>query len=214
MYSIYFNNRCLAVCSSFDHSLKDPGAVIYSKGTDPETSDLSDLPALFQNSPQITKLYVPCSQEEITFNNLCTKLTSINAGGGLVTNKKGEFLLIFRHGFWDLPKGKQELYEDIRQAALREVEEECGVHGLEIKEHICDTYHTYMLNDKFMLKCTHWYKMVYVGNCPDTTPQMEENIERAIWVNKADLPKYLANTYPSILEVFRTHDESLCTVKP
>jgi 8-oxo-dGTP pyrophosphatase MutT (NUDIX family) len=104
---------------------------------------------------------------------------------------------------WDLPKGKQEPNEDIRQAALREVEEECGVHDLEIKEHICDTYHTYPFEGKLMLKCTHWYKMEYLGNGYETAPQKEESIERAIWVKLCDLPRYLEQTYPSILEVFK-----------
>ena len=214
MYSIYFNNRCLAVCSNYEQSLNDPDGVLYIPGSRQETSDISDisdlsdlpdLPALFQNSPQLTKLYVPSNHEEVTFKQLCTKLTPIQAGGGLVTNSKGEYLLIFRHGVWDLPKGKQEENEDIRQAALREVEEECGVHDLKINEHICDTYHTYQLNDKFMLKCTHWYKMEYLGNGLDTAPQIEENIERAVWVKKEELPKYLTHTYPSILDVFRAH---------
>ncbi|MEN6619374.1 MAG: NUDIX domain-containing protein [Rikenellaceae bacterium] len=217
MYSIYFNNRCLAVCSNYEQSLNDPDAVIFCPSNNLDKSslinsseqlsqmDLSDLPAFFQNSPHITKLYVPSDQETVTFKRLCTNLTSIQAGGGLVTNSKGEYLLIYRHGVWDLPKGKQEPNEDIRHAALREVKEECGVHDLEIKEHLCDTYHTYELNGKFMLKCTHWYKMNYLGNCNDTTPQMEESIERAIWVKKAELPKYLAHTYPSIVEVFKVY---------
>ena len=32
--------------------------------------------------------------------------TVIKAAGGLVKNNKGEILLIFRRGKWDLPKGK------------------------------------------------------------------------------------------------------------
>ncbi|OFY38474.1 MAG: hypothetical protein A2X18_03095 [Bacteroidetes bacterium GWF2_40_14] len=228
MYSIYFNNRCLAVCSSSEHLLNDTDAVIFSpsstnvksckkdKAVTPSIQltappiqlsqmDLSDLPVLFQNTPNIKKLYIPTHQESVTFKRLCTKLTSIQAGGGLVTNCKGEYLLIFRHGVWDLPKGKQEPNEDIRKAALREVEEECGVHDLEIKEHLCDTYHTYEMNGKFMLKCTHWYKMEYLGSCPYTKPQTEESIERAIWVAPNELPEYLSHTYPSIQEVFRVH---------
>lgn len=202
MYSIYFNNRCLAVSTCFEKILNEPEAVIYSYGSD---TDLSEIPLLFKNSPQLKKLYIPSHhKEEDTFNQLCSKLTHIQAGGGLVTNRKGEYLLIFRNGKWDLPKGKQEPNEDIRHVALREVEEECGVHDLELKEHICDTYHTYELNGKFILKCTHWYKMEYSGNGLDTAPQTEEDIEKAVWVKQADLTQYLANTYPSIVEVFKT----------
>ncbi len=36
-----------------------------------------------------------------------------------------------------------------------------------------------------------------------TTPQLDEGITDAIWVNSDDLPGVLANTYESIKEVFR-----------
>ncbi len=35
------------------------------------------------------------------------------------------------------------------------------------------------------------------------TPQREEDITKASWVAKSSLPPFLADTYPSILEVFR-----------
>lgn len=198
MYCIHFNNRCMAVCNSSEEVLKDPESVIYNPGSDPQ---LATLPELFENSPNIKKLCIPTSQEEKTFKNIFTKLTQIQAGGGVVENSKGEYLLIYRNGLWDLPKGKQEPYEDIRSAAIREVEEECGIGDLEIRALICKTYHTYRMNGRFMLKCTHWYHMNYSGN-GQTTPQIEENIEKTRWVKRAELPKYLENTYPSIREVF------------
>ncbi|MPM78386.1 hypothetical protein SDC9_125397 [bioreactor metagenome] len=200
MYSIYFDKRILAVCSDEEKALNDPDAVLYSPGSNPE---LTRLPELFEKSKQIKKLYVPSKQEENTFKQIFTNLTLVQAGGGLVENTKGEFLLIFRNGTWDLPKGKQEPYEDIREAALREVEEECGIHDLELKGLICNTYHTYRMNGKFMIKNTHWYHMIYSGN-GSTTPQTEECIEKAIWVKKEKVPKYISDTYPSIREVFST----------
>lgn len=207
MQSIYFNNRCLAVCSLNEEVLSEPDAIIYSPGSFPE---LADLPNLFDNSPQITKLYIPSKNTESSFRQLSTKLTPICAGGGVVRNTKGEYLLIFRHGLWDLPKGKQEPAEDIRITALREVEEECGIHDLEIEEHICDTFHTYHRDDLFYLKCTRWYKMNYLGNGTHTVPQQEEMIEKAIWVSECDLPKYLTQTYPSIIEVL---NKMICQLK-
>lgn len=198
MQSIYFSNRCLAVCSLNEEALSEPDAILYSPGSFPE---LADLPNLFDNSPQINKLYIPCKDEETSFRQLGSKLTPITAGGGVVKNTKGEYLLIFRHGKWDLPKGAQEPGEDIRVTALREVEEECGVHDLAIGDQICNTYHTYHRNGLFYLKLTRWFKMNYLGNGTHTVPQQEEDIEKAIWVNESELPKYLANTYPSIIQV-------------
>ena len=41
-------------------------------------------------------------------------------------------------------------------------------------------------------------------NCEGGTlkPQTEENIQEARWVKKEALAQYIANTYPSIKEVF------------
>ena len=60
----------------------------------------------------------------------------VNAAGGLVTNSRGEFLLIRRSGLWDLPKGHQEPGEDLEKTALREVEEETGLKGLKLGQFI------------------------------------------------------------------------------
>ena len=48
-----------------------------------------------------------------------------------------EFLLIFRDEMWDLPKGKQEPDEEISKTALREVEEECGISGMDLEKLLC-----------------------------------------------------------------------------
>ena len=42
----------------------------------------------------------------------------ITAAGGLVQNNEGAFLLIFRRGFWDLPKGKLDVGESIPDCAV------------------------------------------------------------------------------------------------
>ncbi len=233
MYSIYFNNRCLAVCSPDDIRLKDPEAVLFMpvdalqnnpsdpSGTAPKASTslnaraadqanlasqsdtaIPDLPNLFFNSPNIHKLFIPSTNPAHIFGDLCSKMNRITAGGGLVTNSKGYILMIFRHGVWDLPKGKQEEYEECDQAALREVEEECGVHDLTIKNFICTTYHSYILDGELMLKHTNWYRMNYNGNGDHTTPQKEEDIEKAVWVKPEDLDYFLEKTYPSIRAVF------------
>jgi len=199
MYNIFFGNRRLVVYNKFEQPINNPSAVLYSPGNFP---DLVDLPELFISTPNINTLCITSADEETAFKQLCTKLNFINAGGGLVTNCLGEFLLIFRYGCWDLPKGKQEQGEDIRNAALREVEEECGISELEISSFICKTYHTFTRDGLLNLKCTYWYKMNYTGESLNTIPQTSEYIEKAIWVAPSDLGNYLNNTYPSILEVF------------
>lgn len=124
----------------------------------------------------------------------------IKAAGGLVANSKGNYLFIFRNKKWDLPKGKVEKDERMKEAALREVEEECGVKINTNDEKICKTYHVYTLGSKIVLKKTNWYKMTVKGE-PRLIPQKEEGITKACWLSRIQLDPILANTYPSIMDV-------------
>ena len=201
MYSIYFNNRILRVCNQEATNQYNPNAVVLHS---PDVKTLQELPCLFDRNENIKLLCIstlPCKLEE-TLVHLCSTLTPINAGGGLVQNTAGEYLLIHRNGLWDLPKGKQEEGEDIALTALREVEEECGITGLEQGELLCITHHTYHMNGKFMLKHTYWYAMQYTGSSSALKPQFEEDIQQCKWVKAAELPQYLKDTYPSIRKVF------------
>lgn len=141
--------------------------------------------------------------EEGAAAEFCSKFNQINAGGGLVRNNEGKYLLIYRHNLWDLPKGKQEPDETIEECALREVEEETGLKGLELGNLICTTHHTYKVFGLSCIKHTYWYGMQYNGN-QDTTPQLEEDISAAEWVSAGELAEKLENTYPSIRDVFIT----------
>lgn len=124
----------------------------------------------------------------------------IKAAGGLVANSKGNYLFIFRNKKWDLPKGKVEKDERMKEAALREVEEECGVKINTNDEKICKTYHVYTLGSKIVLKKTNWYKMTVKGE-PRLIPQKEEGITKACWLSRIQLDPILDNTYPSIMDV-------------
>lgn len=126
----------------------------------------------------------------------------IEAAGGLVFNPKGELLVIFRRGFWDLPKGKIDKRETPSIAALREVEEETGVHGLMLQKQLSDTYHTYFMHNKYILKKTYWYRMVLESSLP-LIPQIEEDIEQAVWMNKEQIAAILKDTYPNIQGLFQ-----------
>jgi len=124
----------------------------------------------------------------------------IKAAGGLVQNAAGNFLFIFRNKRWDLPKGKMEKGEKMREVAVREVEEECGVKILKNKEKLCRTFHIYEWNNRIVLKKTNWYSMTVKGS-PKLIPQKEEGITRAEWLGKDDLKPVLKNTYPLIMDV-------------
>ena len=127
----------------------------------------------------------------------------VNAAGGLVTNAKGEFLLIRRSGLWDLPKGHQEPGEALEETALREVQEETGLKGLKLGKYIRTTDHCYFRNGEWYLKHTWWYSMSC--SCEqECIPQTEEGITEVVWVAKDELRTHLQQTYPTIVEVFRS----------
>jgi len=126
--------------------------------------------------------------------------TQVTAAGGLVENEKGEVLLIFRRGKWDLPKGKLDKGESIEQCAVREVEEETGLTDIQLKKLLTITYHTYNEFGKHILKDSHWYKMKVKSN-QNITPQTEEDITELRWVKKKDLKEYMNNTFPSVKDV-------------
>ncbi len=128
------------------------------------------------------------------------KFTIVIAGGGLVENEKDEYLLIFRRGKWDLPKGKLDKGEKIEDCALREVEEETGLTNVKLKEPIMITYHTYHEGARFILKESHWYRMK-VKNAKEPVPQTEEDIVEVKWVKPGDLESYLKNAFPSVVDV-------------
>ena len=129
----------------------------------------------------------------------------IKAAGGLVKSAEGNYLFIFRNKKWDLPKGKVEKGERMKEAAQREVEEECGVRIQTNDEKLCKTYHVYVLNNKLVLKKTNWYSMTVKGE-PKLIPQKEEGITKAVWLSEIELNPVLKNTYPSIVQVLEAGD--------
>lgn len=141
-----------------------------------------------------------CAYPKEIFKKIKKSCVLIKAAGGLVSSAKDNFLFIYRNKKWDLPKGKVEKGEKMKEAAKREVEEECGVKILTNDEKLCKTYHVYTLNSKIVLKKTNWYSMTVKGE-PKLIPQKEEGITKASWLDQSELEPVVANTYPSIMHV-------------
>ncbi len=128
------------------------------------------------------------------------KFSVVQAAGGVVYNQKKEVLFIFRRGKWDLPKGKLDEGESIPQCAVREVEEETGLQGVQIDTFLLVTYHTYTEKGKSILKESHWFVMRADGTRP-LVPQTMEDISEARWLNRETLSNVMENTFPSIHDV-------------
>ena len=199
MRKVFFEKRCIIICSPDDPALSDPNAIQFRLG---ENIDIHTLIDMVETSDSLQRTCIPTDDIEATYRKICSEFIEVNAGGGLVSNRRGDFLLINRNGLWDLPKGHQDPGEPIDTTALREVQEETGIDNLELRDLICITDHCYRRNEKWHLKHTWWYSMLYTDPT-DLTPQKEEDIAKAAWVAKSSLPPYLTNTYPSIVEVLR-----------
>jgi 8-oxo-dGTP pyrophosphatase MutT (NUDIX family) len=153
----------------------------------------------FQNKIQKAYLYHPDEKEIMKV--LKTKIPVNKAGGGLVYNKNGEVLFIFRNGKWDLPKGGTDKGEEIEDTAMREVEEETGVNGLSISKKLQKTYHIFKRNGVYKLKITHWFEM---HSNYDGIPigQAEEGIDKVEWKNPEQIKEALKNSYENIKLLF------------
>ena len=153
---------------------------------------------------RIKGIVLLCSDLQLAWEDFKSNFKVISASGGLVINKQLEFLFIFRGGKWDLPKGRIEKGEQIKEAALREVKEECGISKLKLGEFLITTYHIFFQNNQNRLKETHWFQM-------ETTtkevliPQLEEGITIAIFKNKEDSVRALDNSYGNIHLVFKAY---------
>lgn len=128
----------------------------------------------------------------------------IYAAGGIVI-RGNKMLFIFRNETWDLPKGKIDNGESPENAAIREVEEECGISGHKILKQLPSTFHIYQSSyknspGKWILKETFWFEMAYSGT-GNGTPQTGENISQVRWFEKKEFGEVLANTYENLKQV-------------
>lgn len=197
---IYFEDKPVFLCDKIDKTINEymhhPDAVFIDEISNSAIKSL------------LHEIIKPEFHAGILFNKDLNKLkkaffkhfTIVIAAGGVVLNANKDVLMIFRRGKWDLPKGKIDEGETLEQCALREVEEETGLTGIELGEKITTTYHTYIEFGKHILKESHWYKMK-CNTDQKLVPQTEEHITDIKWVKHPDLKKYTSKTFQTIVEV-------------
>ena len=181
------------------------------------TENLSDLPRNYQqidgqgfdflsfydrikNESLSTDYVLLTPNPDDLFKEVEKQAVLIKAAGGLVSNPEGKYLFIFRRGKWDLPKGKIDGGEDTRDAAVREVEEECGVRVDSVEGSPLSTYHIYEQGGDIVLKETFWFRM-HVNTEAELIPQLEEDITEAKWLTVEEFESVKENTFPLILDV-------------
>lgn len=197
-YKVFINNRPFSFMSDAGAYANIPGTLVVNYDSAQTFSLMVDLaysePSFFEHT---IVLHNDPSRLLHKLEQLCKV---IEAAGGAVKNSEGKLLMIYRRDKWDLPKGKLDKGETPEKAAVREVEEECGVSGLKITRTLSPTYHTYKEGEKLFLKKTHWYEM-NTSDSKKLVPQAEEGITKCEWRDEAGVAEALNDTFHSVVEV-------------
>jgi 8-oxo-dGTP pyrophosphatase MutT (NUDIX family) len=202
MYKVFFNDSTILISSEIKKSFKNN----IPDDFDFESYDVvNQVICEIESGGEEAEYYMCHPTIDRLWKYFKNRFVEIPAAGGLVQNADGKLLFIKRLGVWDLPKGKIEKGESDQSAAVREVEEECGLSGVRIISQLDSTYHIYhslYLPDSanLVLKETKWFLMKYTG-FEQPVPQTEENIEEVRWFDRSELPIVLANTYQSLREL-------------
>jgi 8-oxo-dGTP pyrophosphatase MutT (NUDIX family) len=193
MYKVFVNDYPIILTDNQNIS------TIYSKKYFDEEEIINIVESLFNDT--LTGICLLCENLEEAWIVFKSKFKIQKAAGGKVVNSKNEVLFIYRFNKWDLPKGKLEKRESIKECAIREVEEECGISNLIISKVLPTTYHIFKRKKRAILKITYWFLMEsdYKGKLK---PQIEEGITEVIFKNKEETKLALTNTYENIKLLF------------
>ncbi len=193
MYKIFVNEKPLFLTSKIEKEIDFKVFLLENINIE------SIIIKLFQN--KLDKVYLYHPNEKELLRMFKQQIPVIKAAGGVVQNTKNEFLFIYKGGKWDLPKGGIDKNETPEQAAIREVEEETGISKLQITNALTNTYHIFKQNNEYKLKITYWFKM-QTKDTKFPTPQTNEGIEKAEWINKKDINEYLKLSYQNVKILF------------
>ena len=195
MHKVFFDNKKILITNVLKRSAKKKYKIFRLK-------DISIEDFLRKLEEYRSGKFLFYIESRDPFNIFLEAFTLVKASGGVVRNPQGRILFIKRKGKWDLPKGKLETGEQIKECAHREVEEETGIKELRVLGKRLITYHIYKQDQRWLLKETHWYNM-YSDSKEDLVPQREEDIEICAWKKPKKLKKLLKNAFASLQEVFK-----------
>ena len=205
MYKVFLNEKLIRIGGRANITLNKPTRFFNEYCTLEEVKEWFDE---FVKSDE-NEVFLIHEEPADFFEFFQSAFISIQAAGGVVI-RKNKLLFIFRNGKWDLPKGKIDEDETAREAALREVEEECGITGHSILKRLPPTYHMYLSPYKknkgeWIFKETFWFEMRYQGEHLGS-PQAEEGITEVKWFTRKQLEKVWKNTYENlkpIISIYR-----------
>lgn len=193
MYKVFVNDSPLILTNRLSETVN--GNYFLLNGSAIKTA----IKALMKKKLDEAFIYHP-NDEEI-LRKFTKKIPMVVAAGGVVTNKNGKVLFIYRNEKWDLPKGKLDKGESLEECAVREVMEETGVQDLVIENFLRTTYHVFKRNGKYKLKEVHWYAMKtsYDGKLKG---EKKEGIVKVKWKGPQKIKEALDNSYTNIRVLF------------
>jgi ADP-ribose pyrophosphatase YjhB (NUDIX family) len=195
-YEVYIDGKRLTIVGMDDApNGSDPATQVYADQRDKVHSAID----AWQRSGAEELVVVGRDVNEL-WQWFCAGYRFVQAAGGCVTNEQLRLLAIHRLGVWDLPKGKVDEGEAVDAAAVREVREECGLVKVELRERLCETWHTYERKGHKHLKRTDWYLM-QASSGERLVAQQEEDISEVRWMDQNGIAELRAGTYPSLLGV-------------
>jgi len=206
MYKIYINETPVYLIESERlDKLEKAGEnrlILPYSGNKKQILQLADM---LEKSGRYEEVALHFADLQKLFDDFCSKYKIIQAAGGIVRNGDGKILMIYRRGWWDLPKGKIDPGETVEAAAVREVEEETGVRvKLPIKK-TGETWHTYREKKHRVLKQVFWFEMEAENK--NLKLQSEEDIESGGWYDLATVLHSNWKMYASIKEILQRYSE-------
>jgi 8-oxo-dGTP pyrophosphatase MutT (NUDIX family) len=197
-FKVFIKDRLILFTENMNIPVKDKNVLFYRyQGMDKLMLEFEH----FIRLRKIKTLIVYRKKNSRTlFKSFVGRFKLTRAAGGAVISTEDEVLMIFRHGRWDLPKGKKNSGERNKETAIREVMEETGLQHVEISKKLSVTYHFYRRNKKLIIKKTHWYLMSAMPK-QEMIPAREEGIEKVKWVPFEKAMRKSNKTFRSITEV-------------
>lgn len=172
------------------------GNVLFKNPTHKTIDELLNLMTKYKDDfNQVSMITIASESKQKVIEYLKSKFTLIEAGGGIV-EKGGNFLMIYRKGKWDIPKGKMEAGETPKRCACREVEEETCI-KVKVGKKIGVIWHTYLQKSKWLLKKTHWFEMTCLDDS-NMKAQTEESITEVKWMRREEMQEMLIDSYRSL----------------
>ena len=205
MYKIYINETPLYLISQSEAAtyLKKTGEFLIARYAG-KPKFLFNYIDMLEKGGKFDGVVIYAPDVEQLFQDFSRHFQLIEAAGGLVINEVDELLLIFRRGHWDMAKGKIDHGETPGIAAIREVEEETSLEGMQIGDLLQATYHTYKTKSKErVLKKTYWYVMRALKK--PLAPQVEEDIEIADWYSLDAIKDFKEPFYKNILDLIEAY---------